>query len=258
MKKAFILLVILLVYGCMLYSQANVLSVKKTTKIENKKNMINMGIQNIPDIYYDYYYTFPDNIEEMCSFIENQYDYKNDSSKIWKDAIKYLRANKGRIKIISNNSMFVIYEKGKKSYNKKNICSIFSMHYPEMEYLKRRNDVIFFNSNKRNIREILGSTVVDSIITVFRKQINSILVSNSAEFKVSENKRYKFDQFDRMLLEYTIEDGLQPFCQNETMKSFNENYIKALNILCEDFCNQYEVDRIIFSSYVIIPQSATL
>jgi hypothetical protein len=252
MKKAFILLVIQLIYGCMLYSQLNVLSVKKTTKVENNKIMINMGIQNIPDIYYDYYYTFPVNIEEMCSFIENHFDYKNDSSKIWKDAIQYLRANKGRIKIISNNSMFVIYEREKISYNKKNICSIFSMHFPEVEYLERRNDVIFFNSNKRNIREIMGSNVVDTIKTVFRKQINNMLINNTAEFKVSENKRYIFDQFDRMLLEYTIKDGLHTFCQNETMKIFNEKYLKELNILCKDFCNLYDVDRIIFSSYVII------
>lgn len=251
MKKVYIIVFTQLIC-CLLYSQVNFSSVKKLNERENQKVLINMGIQNMPDIYYAHYYTFPDNIEDMCAFIENHFDYKNDSIKIWEEAVKYLKSNKRKIRIISNNSMFIVYDGKNISYNEKDICATIAMHYPESEYLEKRNDVMFFDSNNRNIREINGSVFVDSIKSAFVKKMRDILVNNNVKFKVSENKRYKFDQYDRILLEYTIMDGLYSFCENESLKICNKKYLEELNNLCKEFCIQYNVNKIRFCTFIVL------
>jgi len=211
-----------------------------------------MGIQNIPDIYYDHYFTFPVNIEQMCSFIENHYDYKNDSSGIWKPTTNYLRKNKRKISIISNKNIFIIYEGKKKSYNEKNICSVIAMHDPETEYLNNKNNVSFFNSSGKNIKESLGIDFSDSLKSTFNMRMLEILKTYKNEFQILENKRIPFDPYDRILLEFSMNENIKPFCPHEELLMFNEKYIYELNNLCSRFCIDNKINRIIFCSVFVL------
>jgi hypothetical protein len=207
MKKIFLCLIYLLLVLGVNKAQSHNEKTRKLTSKEKLNSTLSMGIQNIPDTYYDHYFTFPESIDVICSFIENHYDYKNDL-EISLKTIQYLKANKKKIKIIATKSMFFINEGNKFSYNNKDICSIIATHSPETEYMKKRMEVLFFDSNNRNIQEVKGSEFVDSLRFKFTNYIKEIIKTNDSIFVLSENKRFAYDQYERILLEYTTRPNL--------------------------------------------------
>ncbi|MDO9154365.1 MAG: hypothetical protein Q7U47_11815 [Paludibacter sp.] len=253
MKNKYNIIIVYLLFNCfIIYSQSNTYNTRKLSNCEGKVVLINMGIQNIPDLYYDYYFTFPNNIEEMCSFIENHYDYKDYLKEMWEPAINYLRKNKSKIRIISNHTKFIIYSREKISYNENNICSTISMHYPESEYLRWKNKVEFFDSNSKNIKEKLGVDFSDTLKSSFNLKIKEVLNNHNTEYVISKNKRFIDGSYDRVLLKFTKTEGIQPFCENEGLNILNINYIQELNLVCRNFCNDNNIDKIIFCSFIVL------
>lgn len=250
MKRIFLCLTYLLFVLGVVDAQSNNENSRKLTSKKELNSTLSMGIQNIPDIYYDHYFSFPESIDVICSFIENHYDYKNDL-EISLKTIQYLKAQKNKIKIIANKSMFFIYEGNKFSYNNKDICSIIATHSPETEYMRKRMEVLFFDSNNRNIQEVKGSEFIDSLRFKFTNYINEIIKTNDSIFVLSKNKRFAYDQYERMLLEYTISNGIDTYCQNESINNFNTKYLFELNKLCGDFCQKYKLNRILFVTLII-------
>lgn len=252
MSKIYLKTNCLIFFVCIFFSQISAANVKKLNKKDEKKVLISMGLQNLPDIYYDHYLTFPSSIEEMCSFIENHYDFKNDSSEIWETTVKYLRKNKSKIRITTTSTMFIISEGKKISYNERNICALISNHYPENEYIVNRNDVAFFNSNNKNIKEINGIDFSDTLRTRFYSKIKEVLRNHKTEFLIFENKRYQNEPYDKILLEFSKTEGIQPFCKHEVINMLNEKYMQELKLLCTKFCNENNLNKIIFCSFIVL------
>jgi len=250
MSKIHIKTIFFVVFICIIFTQISAANVKELNKRQNKAVLISMGIQNLPDIYYDHYFAFPGSIEELCSFFENHYDYKNNS-EISSQAIKYLKENKKKIKVIANKSMFFICDGNNFSYNNKDICSIIATHNPETEYIQKRMEVQFFDSNDRNIQEIKGFDFVESLRIEFVNYIKEVINTNDSIFILSKNKRFAFDQYERIILEYTTSNGIDTYCQNETINNFNSKYLFELNKLCGEFCEKFKLNRILFVSLII-------
>ncbi len=232
--------------------QISAANVKELNKRQNKTGLISMGIQNLPDIYYDHYFTFPCNIEEMCSFIENHYDYKNDYSEIWKTTVNYLKKNKGKIKIISTPTMFIITEGKKHSYNKKNICALISSHNYEEKYFEKFHLIEFYNNDNKNFKELFGVAFTDSLKSIFIKQLKEITLNKRFENLLSKNNRFKFDKYDRILLEFIVDKGINIYCEYDDIRSLNKDYVNDLEGFCVQFCKENNLRRIIFCSNIVL------
>ena len=254
MSKIYLKTNFFIVFVCIFFSQISAANVKELNKGQNKTVLISMGVQNLPDIYYDHYFTFPCSIEEMCSFIENHYDYKNDSSEIWKTTVNYLKKNKSKIKIISTSTMFIIAEGKKHSYNQKNICALILSHNYEEKYFEKFYLIEFYNNDNKNLKELFGVAFSDSLKSIFKKQLKEIILNKRFENLINENNRFKFDKYERILLEFSADMGISTYCEYDDIESLNKNYIHDLEEFCKQFCKENNLRRIVFCTNVVLPE----
>lgn len=230
-------------------------NVKKISNREMRTTLINMGIQNLPDLFYEHYYRYPESIQELCSFIENHYDYKNHSNEIWKTTLLYLKKKEKKINIISQDDLFIVYQGKNISYNNDNVCTIVALHYPEVKYRDYITRVNLYDFNGRNLREILGTEKTDSIIDVFLKMKKDVYNNNVKNYYVQKNNCVKIDKYQRVLLEYKINSGLQLYCLEDTPDISDYSFFEKLDSVCSIFCKQQNIDKMIFSSLVLSEKS---
>jgi hypothetical protein len=254
MIKIYLKAISFIIFFCIFLSKISSANVNKIYKYQAKTALISMGIQNLPDIYYDHYFTFPCSIDEMCSFIENHYDYKNDSSEIWKTTVNYLKKSKSKIQIISTSTMFLITEGKKHSFNQKNICDIISSHNYQEKYLEIFKLIEFYNNDNKNIKELFGFTYSDSLKSIFKNQLKEISLNKKFENLTSLNNRFEFDKYDRILLEFIVDRGINTFCVYDDFESLNKNYVHDLEEFCVRFSKENNLRRIVFCSTIVLPE----
>ncbi|NDV59051.1 hypothetical protein [Bacteroides sp. 519] len=128
--KSLFLFCICTLFFCSMQAQKT----KLLTEEEANQVMIDMGIRNLPGLFYDHYYRFPNNAQEFYDFISNHYDFKNDTD--WKPFIEYLRDEKDSLNIIAQEGVFLItYGSKLLSYSKDDICSSIALHMPKEKYI---------------------------------------------------------------------------------------------------------------------------
>jgi len=240
---------IFLCYSC------NLATDKNTRGITNEKvdaTLVNMGIRNLPDLFFDHYYRYPINVEELYFFLENHYDFINDPNELWEVALSYLRQNKKEFNTLSQRGLFIIvWGNNYFSYNNNDICNIMTLHSPEFEFVNNRKRVNLFDDTGRNLREIIGTVKADSIATIFHKMKQELYHTvNAMNYYPEENNLVKFDRFRRVVLEYDIANGLQTFCAEEPLILSDNPFFEKLESICNDFCKQHNISRMIFNSLV--------
>jgi hypothetical protein len=222
------------------------------TKQENKIYTINNGIYELPNYYYDHYYKYPKSVEELCLFIESHYDYVNDPDKIWKYAISYLKHHEKKINIHSMNNLFIIWENKKISYNLCDICTTVALQEPRPDFYEFISSINLYDKDNINIRQKIGSERTDSIIDIFRKKRKSFPNQlDSVYFKIEQTPYNKLDKNRWVVLEYSLQNGLQSFC-NEKKLTLDNEYFTKLEDICKQFCVEQNIARMAFCNLVVI------
>lgn len=221
---------------------------KKLSKNQDNTVMINMGIQNLPDLYFDHYFKYPDNLNELISFTENHADFQNKEADIWRGALKYMKKNLKKTRIISKNGLFIITSCKKVSYNQMDICSLFSMQYSERDYSHYRRIINIFNNQGRNLREIIGTEPTDSLITSFKIKVNEMILKNN--FQPISYSTFEFDKNKVIILDYCNRTGFKTFCPMEKISFEKYKYFELLGQLCSEFLYKINADKIVFCSKI--------
>jgi hypothetical protein len=223
-------------------------SAKMLSKKQEKTVMINMGIQNLPDLYFDHYFKYPDNLNELISFTDNHADFQNRKDDIWRDAINYLKSNQRNIRIVSSYGLFVITSCKKVSYNQRDICSLISMQYPGRDYSHFVGIINIFNNQGRNLREIIGTETTDSLISSFKTRVNEMIFQNN--FQPKSLSSYESDKSKVIILDFSLRTGLRTYCPMEKISFQDYKYFELLGKLCSEFLNKINADRIVFCSHI--------
>jgi hypothetical protein len=219
---------------------------RKMSKIEIKHSMIGMGIQNLPEFYYEHYYKYPETIKDMRDFITNHNDYMIE----WEFALNYLKKRQKKISILSERGLFVISENNHFSYNNSDICEIIALQ--KTQFYKFIHRINLYNNNNRNVQEIIGYEKCDSINDIFRQK-RKIFHTNldTANFMIEQTPYCEFDKRRWTVLEYSLENGLKPFCNEDNLELSGNGYFSQLENICKQFCEEQNIVRMIFCNMVI-------
>lgn len=238
MNKLVLLLSALLLCNCS--------SSKKNDAME-----IGNGLWALPEFFQDHYYRFPENVNELYSFLQNHYEYE-DAKEYWDPSIRYMIKNEHNLNVISEKGLFIIYNEDGMSYSKFDICDILTMHYPEKYYFDWGyvSKINLYDLKGRNIKEIIGINSADSIADIFRKQKNELY---NLENNPVVNDFVKFDKWYRVLLQYDRSYGLETFCPQEPLVLSDYPFFIKIEELCRTFCEQYSLGKIIFVCTVFEP-----
>lgn len=223
-------------------------SAKKLSRKQEKTVMINMGIQNLPDLYFDHYFKYPDNLNELISFTENHADFQNREDDIWRDAINYLKRSQRNFRIVSNQGLFIITSCKMVSYNQRDICSLISMQYPEKDYSHFVGIINLYDNQGRNLREIIGTEPTDSLISSFKIDVNKMIFKNN--FQPKSFSSYETDKSKVIILDFSLQTGLRTYCPIEKISFQDYKYFELLGKLCLEFLNKINADRIVFCSHI--------
>ena len=213
--------------------------------------LLNMGMQNLPNYFYNHYYRYPENVRELYSFVSNHYDYVNESNEVSKLTVSYLKENEKDLNIISQRGLFIIFQGGNLSYNNDDVCNIIALHSPETSYMEYKININLYDFKGRNLREIIGAEKTDSVISVFRKMKKDIHTAESVNYYPEKNYFVKFDKQRIVLLKYSFAEGLQTYCPNESLIISDYPFFEKLDGICEVFCKQQKINSMIFTSAVL-------
>lgn len=234
---------------CFYFHTLQAQNVSKLSFEESRNSMINMGIQNSPEFFFDHYYRYPESISELCSFLENHYDYI-ESDELWGAVLSYLREKENNIRVASQKDLFIVSQGSFLSYNKCDVCAILALHSPMDKYVMRINEINLYNSSGRNLREIIGTNNIDSITDIFREMKRNVYLSDTIVYRLEENNLVKYDKYRRVLLEYDVTKGLDTFCSEESLILSEYPFFKKIEGICRRFCEEQKVNRIMFCSLV--------
>lgn len=189
---------------------------------------------------YYYNYSYPRDIDEFISFVNNE-----DFPEIYNFVIRKLNKNMTRLnleyKIRTKDSVLccyllmnktIIYEAPIRSP-----CEDFDGEYHVPSFYFRN---LFFDKQSKSINN-------DDIEQKFKWQIKEVKLQYKNVEKYSDTKKMKY-----VLLKYSREDGLNFFCEEWTQEFQNHSYIRDLEAFLDLFCKKNEVNQIIFATPILI------
>jgi hypothetical protein len=232
-------------------SQTHTLTAK-----EIKKEDIDTGLEYLPELFYASYYEYPENISELLSFCENHYEYMYNTEEFWKTTVKYLKQNKKKINIISNiQNLFAIFYKNQIVYNNNDICEIIALRRNRYYFHKFASCINIYDNNGRNLQEIIGFEKSDSITIIFQQKRKELHAGLDTINYVLELTPYGTEDFlDKRrwaVFEYSLGNGLQPFCNEDNLELTDNDYFTQLENICKQFCEEQNITRMIFCNIVV-------
>lgn len=168
--------------------------------------------------YYNAYYEYPKTLADFMSFCDAQ-GLKKYSPKTIRKERNNICWNLDSEKLIVTSNNDTIYE-----VETRNPCD-------ELDYNRRFYDRILFY-DKEGVR--INSEKLDS---VFLKG-----VKENMDSKILSEKEYG----GFILLKYTPETGLVPFCENDSLDGINK-YYDTMNSFLENFVKEKHLGKVVFA-----------
>lgn len=217
----------------------------------SENNILLLAIFDTVNNFYNYYFRWPKDVKELYSFYDNSYDYQYFEEPLkshFKKAIDYLKEREEDISILSYKGFFFLHSSKDNQgvTHTEYICDperLEIIMYPE-------NNTNFYNSNGRNISEIIGTSESEKI----RKHYRSLL--KDVPFEHIKGRSLEMPGNTKWLLypfKYIRNTGLEPLCEDFGLISFDYNQNYLLNIVekTKHFLTDYpDINEVIFSLHI--------
>ena len=219
----------------------------------NMQNTVRYDYYYLRDIVENYYYyQYPNSASEIIQFteycltVDTNY-FSSPEKKIIQSKI-LPRLDNSNIQIINNDGFGILQNNDTLFYYKKQLFSPCEIDLfigdSVQEYYAFYNKFSkprFFNEEGHAI--ILSGQNIEfqnDLVKYAELQIRM----NGIPFRYYVNGKDTIPVF--LFLEYDFENGLRSFCDKK--KTLHESYYQPLDSLCNRFCNENKIARIIFSS----------
>ena len=209
-------------------------------------------LRDIVENYFYHYYQYPNSASEIIQFteyclsVDTNYFSSPDKKIIQSEILP--RLDNSNIQIINNDGFGILQNNDTLFYYKKQLFSPCEIDLfigdSVQEYYAFYNKFSkprFFNETGHAI--ILSGKNIEFQNDLVKYAEQQIRV-NGIPFRYYVNEKDTIPIF--LFLEYKFEKGLCNFCDKK--KTLSESYYQPLDSLCNRFCSDNKIARIIFSS----------
>lgn len=191
-----------------------------------KTNQVNKfefpGLGMLIDAYYRDYYDYPQNTDAFILFCDS---IKNNE---FESTIKKIKENKNRIAWSLGSNKIVITLVDSIIYETELRLPCDELLNNQGMYLDR---ILFFNTEGNSINS-------EEIESEFKKCLKEIKMDYSKIEKGDSETKYH-------LIQYTINIGLEPFCDNDKI-STDIGYFKEIEVFLNSFTKKHMLSKVIF------------
>lgn len=205
-KSTYLLLLSLLIISCKFFS--------------TQKNDLNEYpyLGNSIDAYFHTYHTYPNNMDQLLSFIKNE--------KLYHKTYVKLKRNIDDFNIISNDTLYVIMDNHKRNIlktHKVNICERLKKYRLDLATF---NNILLFHRGDNLSKNKDGVKYADSL----RAKVSLLLKKEKTQYEFTD-------------LEYVT------FYENSTLyncsdKGYNNSYVRQLENIFLSAMNEKDLDSI--------------
>ncbi|WP_299088827.1 hypothetical protein [uncultured Bacteroides sp.] len=222
----------------------------------NTQNQVNDNyycLKGLVENYYYHYYKYPNSVSEIIQFteycltVDTNY-FPSPEKKIIQSEI-LPRLNNLNIQIVNNDNFGILQNNDTLFCFKKYLFSPCEINLfigdSAQEYYafyNRFSKPRFFD--KAGFAIILSEKAIDFENDLIKSTEQQIGI-NSISFRYYMNEKDTIPVF--LFLEYEFGKGLRDFCDKK--KKLNTSYYQQLDSLCNEFCINNKIARIIFPSF---------